>query len=130
MPIVASLEKLTESEHDALLHILEKMKIQRNSIAPRIKFLESHFILFSSIWFVALLAGGLLDVQPVWFRFMLLPLFGIPFAIFHVFEIVNYRRKKDLQEFVVLSFFIGPIIGFFWGLLLSIIIYYGWKFIS
>jgi hypothetical protein len=128
--IVNSLENLNEKEKDTLLYILEKDIIERNSDLTIKRFKNSYFILLSSIWYVVLLIGGVLDVQPTWFRFVLFPLFGIPFAILYVFETANYKRKVNIKDFLLTSFFIGPIIGLFWGLILSFIIYYGWKLIS
>jgi hypothetical protein len=128
--IVNSIDRLTESEQDTLLYILEKDKIQRNTCVLPKRFLKLYFIIFSSIWFVAILGGGLLDIQPVWFRYMLFPLLGIPFSISHVLDIIKYKSRKDFKEFLVISFFAGPIIGFFWGLILWFIIYYVWKLFS
>tara|TARA_B100000315_G_scaffold138699_1_gene127772 strand:+ start:9017 stop:9430 length:414 start_codon:yes stop_codon:yes gene_type:complete len=124
--IVNSLDKLNKSEQDALLHILEKDKVETNRYIPtNVPF----FFTLSSIWFVTLLFGGVLYVEPTWLRYILLPLFGIPFAISYVYQVFNYEAKKDFKLFLIMSFFIGPIIGFFWGLTLSAIIYYAWELI-
>lgn len=128
--IVNSLDSLNENERDAVLHILEDDKIRNTSYIPIKIYTNPYFIILSSIWFVALLAGGVLDIQPIWLRFLLLPLFGIPFAIVYVFELINYRIKKDFKEFLIVSFFVGPILGLFWGLILSFVIFYVWKLIS
>ncbi len=128
--IVNSLDHLNENERDALLHILEDDKIRKTSYIPIKIYANSYFIILSSIWFVALLAGGVLDIQPMWLRFLMFPLFGIPFAIVYVFELINYRIKKDFKEFLVVSFLVGPILGLFWGLILSAVIFYVWKLIS
>ena len=128
--IVNSLDSLNENEKNALLHILEDDKIRNISYIPIKIYTNSYFIILSSIWFIALLAGGVLDIQPIWLRFLLLPLFGIPFSIAYVFELINYGIKKDFKEFLVVSFFAGPILGLFWGVILSAVIFYVWKFIS
>jgi len=128
--ILISLESLNEKERDTLLSVLDKDKIDRNKYFSNSKVEPLCFIIFSSIWFVALLFGGLLDVSPLWFRIILFPLFGLPFILLHVFQIINYKVKKDFVAFLAISLFIGPMIGFFWGMALSFIIFYGWKFIS
>jgi len=128
--ILISLENLNEQELDTLLYVLDKDKINRNKYILRSKVKKLYFIIFSSVWFVSLIFGGLLEVTPLWFRIILFPLFGLPFIMEYVFEIINYKAKKDFVTFLAISFFVGPVIGFFWGLGLTFIIFFGWEFIS
>ena len=128
--IVNSLVSLNINQRDDLLHILEADKIRNTSDIPIKIYTNKYFIVLSSIWLVALCTGGVLDIQPMWLRFFMFPLFGIPFAIVYVFELINYRIKKDFYEFLVVAFFVGPTLGLFWSIILSGIIFYVWKLIN
>ncbi len=125
-----SVDKLNDYDRDVLLSVLEMDKIQRNKYHEVPVKLKICFYIFSTMWFVALLGGSILDVEPLWFRFMLLPLFGVPFSISHVLGIIQYKYERDFRFFLTMSFFIGPIIGCFWGFIVWLIIYYVWKIIS
>lgn len=132
--ILVSLESLNEIQRDEILYLLDKKKVDRSRYFSGSKVGRWCFIIFSSAWLVALFSGGILDVSPLWFRILLLPLFGLPFIILHVYQIINYRAKKDFVEFLAVSIFIGPMLGALWGVslysFLYIIIFYVWKIIT
>ena len=81
--------------------------------------------LISSLWFLILAAGGLLEIKPLWFRFALIPILGVPAGIFYVWNWKGDNSNKvSFWEYVLIVLFIGPISGIFFGTLLAGVIYY------
>jgi hypothetical protein len=96
------------------------LKLNKYRITKKFWFL----VLVSSLWFVVLAAGGLLDVKPLWFRIALIPILGVPMGIFYVQDLVNESNKISLGVYVATVLFAGPVLSVICGIPLAAAIYF------
>ena len=121
------ISNLSLKEQKALSEILAK-NLAENTAEKEIPL--KYQILVSSIWFVLLATGGLLNIEPAWFRFFLLPLLGIPAGLFYVWNIRKQKYKLSFTKYCYMIFFIGPIYSLFCGIILSVVLYFPLKWIG
>ena len=81
-------------------------------------------ILVSSLWFLILATGGLLDIKPLWFRITLIPILGVPAGLFYIWSIKNKSHEISFGEYVSIVLFVGPVLSIIFGILLGAAIYF------
>ena len=81
-------------------------------------------ILISSIWFLILAKGGLLNIYPLWFRILIIPVLGIPSGIFFILDLRYMNKDPNIGNYLLHIFILGPIVSLLGGLFLGTIAYY------
>ena len=97
------------------------MRINKNKLQEL--FLTTWFqILITPIWAVILFSGGLLDIEPLWFRCLLAPTLGVPAGIFILIDAQVHKKVIQVFDFCVGVLVVGLFYGLFGGILLALLI--------
>jgi hypothetical protein len=87
-------------------------------------------IFVSSIWFVILSTGGLLEIKPLWFSVCLYPILGLPVALFYVWTRKDAKYTIDFPQLCLHLFLIGPCFSVIGGLILGALLYFPLKWVG
>ena len=87
-------------------------------------------IAVSAIWFVILATGGLLKIQPVWFRACLYPILGLQVTLSYLWARRDVKYTISFPELCLSLFLIGPFLSLFGGIILGAILYFPFKWIG
>ena len=125
--ICQKVSELSLKEQNALL---ENLRIHLAEPNPVQEIPFKYTLLFSSIWFVILTTGGLLQIEPIWFRLCLLPILGIPISLFYIWERRDIKYKISFAELCYMMFIVGPFFSLIGGIILGLLLYLPFKWLG
>ncbi len=87
--------------------------------------------IITPIWSLILFSGGLLDLEPIWLRWCLLPVLSVPAGVSYILWLKRKRVcRPDFLIYSLIIFFGGPVYGILSGIILGSIIYFPLKWLG
>jgi hypothetical protein len=131
--VVAAAEDLSLSRQKVLVEMLNT-HIDKTDTRDKPSFWRDGVcasVIITPIWSLILFSGGLLDIEPIWFRFCLLPVLSVPAGVSYILLLKRKRVcRPDFLIYSLIIFFGGPAYGIVSGIILGSIIYFPLKWLG